>query len=252
MTDNDHVLPALTDEVNSAHAALSDLVVPMVLEGEHLPLPRLDRRAGSDQASGRAARVAGEGAMIRRLAAVVLLVAVPLMACTDSLTAKCPPLTHPPILTVAAATNRCVARAGETAGLLALRVVRTYQRTSPPAPGASAQYPLRCGATEFGYLHLLDERSHGKYDHGDPINDPEFDAEIAYTVEHGSVFVQNNNNLRLTVQYNDAQRTCHSNRWGFRVILATNAPPFPPATWKPDGLPTGVITAFRLPTQPSS
>ena len=64
--------------------------------------------------------------------------------------------------------------------------------------------------------------------------------------------VQNNNNLRLTVQYSDVQRTCHSNRWGFRVVLATNPPPFPPATWRPDGLPTGIITAFRLPTQPAS
>jgi len=154
--------------------------------------------------------------------------------------------------TVAAAGNPCAAKKGETAALLALRVVRTYQRTKPPAPYAPTQYPLRCGNTKSGYLHLLDERAHGNYDHGDPVNDPEFDAEVAFTIEHGNVVVQNNNNLRLTAQYDDVQRACHSNRWGFRVILATNAPPFPPSTWEPDGLPTGVITAFRLPDQLAS
>ncbi len=39
MTENDRVLSALADEVNQAHAALSDLHVPVVLEGEHLSLP---------------------------------------------------------------------------------------------------------------------------------------------------------------------------------------------------------------------
>ena len=175
-----------------------------------------------------------------------------LASCTDSLSAKCPPLAHPPVLTVAAADNPCAARKGESAALLALRVVKTYQRTSPPAPGAPTQYPLRCGNTRSGHLHLLDERAHGNYDHGDPVSEPEFDAELAFTIEHGSVSVQNNNNLRLTVRYDDLQRTCHSNRWGFRVILATNAPPFPPPTWRPDGLPMGIITAFRLSDQPAS
>ena len=175
-----------------------------------------------------------------------------LASCTDDVTTACPPLAHPPVLTVAAASNPCQARAGESAALLALRVVRTYQRTSPPVPGAPTLYPLRCGTQDYGYLHMLAERAHGNYDHGDPVNDSEFNAEVAFTVEHGSVFVQNNNNLRLTVRYDDVQRTCHSNRWGFRVIVATNAPPFPPTTWRPDGLPTGVITAFRLPSQPAS
>jgi hypothetical protein len=132
--------------------------------------------------------------------------------------------------------------------LLALRDVRTYQRTTTPAPGTPTRYPLRCGNTKSGYLHLLDERAHGNYDHGDP----EFNEELAFTIEHGTVFVLNNNNLRLTVQYDDVQRARHSNRWGFRVVLATNLPPFPPPVWKPDGLPMGVITAFRLPDHPSS
>jgi len=175
-----------------------------------------------------------------------------LTSCTDTLTTHCPPLAHPPVLTAAAASNPCRARTGESAALLALRVVRTYQRTSPPAPGVPTRYPLRCGTKDYGYLHLLDERARGNYDHGDPVNDPEFDAEVAFTVEHGSVLIQNNNNLRLTVRYDDVQKACHSNRWGFRVILATNAPPFPPHTWKPDGLPMGVIAAFRLPSQPAS
>ena len=252
MTENDRVPPDSADEVNAAHAALVELGVPMFLEGEHPPLPRPDRRAGPGQANGPAAGDAGRGAVLWRLAAAALVAALPLMACTDTLTAKCPPLAHPPVLTVAAASDPCQAKAGESAGLLALRVVKTYQRSSPPVPGAPTRYPLRCGTNDYGYLHLLDERAHGNYDHGDPENDPKFDAEIAYTIEHGSVVVQNNNNLRVTVRYDDAQKTCHSNRWGFRVILATNAPTFPPPTWRPDGLPTGVITAFRLPTQPSS
>lgn len=120
-----------------------------------------------------------------------------------------------------------------------------------PVAGTDGR-PLRCGTTKFGYLRLVDERTHGNYDHGDPVNDAEFDAEVAYTIEHGSVLVQNNSNLWLTVQYSDVQRACHSNRWSFREVLATNLPPFPPATWKPDGLPMGVITAFRPPTTPTS
>jgi hypothetical protein len=187
------------------------------------------------------------------LIAAFALAPLLLAGCTDDVGTNCPPLKHPEVLTVAAAAgDPCAARKGEAAGLLALRVVRTYQRTSPPVPGRPTKYPLRCGTKDYGYMHLLDERAHGNYDHGDPENDPEFDSEIAFAIEHGSVTVQNNNNLRLTVRYDDVQRTCHSNRWGFRVILATNAPTFPPPAWKPDGLPTGVITAFRLPSLPSS
>jgi hypothetical protein len=189
------------------------------------------------------------GWLIAALALAPLLLA----GCTDDVAANCPPLAHPEVLTVAAAAgNPCAARKGESAALLALRVVRTYQRTSPPVPGTPIKFPLRCGTKDYGYMHLIDERAHGNYDHGDPENDAEFDAEVAYTIEHGSVVVQNNNNLRLTVQYDDVQRGCHSNRWGSRVILATNPPTFPPPIWKPDGLPTGVITAFRLPSAPSS
>ena len=75
---------------------------------------------------------------------------------------------------------------------------------------------------------------------------------MAFTIEDGSVVVQNNNNLRITAQYDDVQRACHSNRWGFRVILATNVPLFPPPGWSPDGLPVGVVTAFRLDNKPAS
>jgi len=39
MNKNDRVLSALADEVNAAHAALCDLNVPLVLEGEPLSLP---------------------------------------------------------------------------------------------------------------------------------------------------------------------------------------------------------------------
>jgi hypothetical protein len=150
---------------------------------------------------------------------------------------------------VTARTSR-VARADRDSACASRTMVARHamSRSRAARPEPAARRPLARGRSGAGYLHLLDERAHGNYDHGDP----EFDAEIAYTIEHGSVLVQNNNNLRLTVQYSDVQRACHSNRWGFRVILATNAPPFPPPTWRPDGLPTGVITAFRLPSQPSS
>jgi len=195
------------------------------------------------------ARALPPGWLVGAVAMAPLLLA----NCTDSLTASCPPLAHPPILTVAAAAaNPCAARASESAALLALRVVKTYQRSNPPAAGLPTRYPLRCGNTKSGYLHLLDELSMGNVDHGDPANDPTFDAEVAFAVEHGTVLVQNNNNLRVTVRYDDVQKACHSNNWGFRVILATNTPPFPPPTWRPDGLAMGVITAFRLPTEPTS
>jgi hypothetical protein len=141
------------------------------------------------------------------LGAAVALAPLLLASCTDSLTASCPPLAHPPILTVAAAaSNPCTARAGEPAALLALRVVKTYQRTNPPVAGAPTRFPLRCGTNDYGYLHLLDARAHGNFDHGDTVNDPTADAEIAFAVEHGTVVVQNNNNLRVTVQYDDVQR----------------------------------------------
>ena len=166
MVENDNVPPALADEVNRADAALSDLGVPMVLEGEQLQPPEPARRAAPGQGSGRAARAAGGGAMIGRLAAAAL----PLMACTDTLTAKCPPLAHPPILTVAAAGDPCAARAGETPKQLELRIVQRYKRTQPPNP-AGPTYPLRCGTKSYGYIHLLDEIAQGHHDHCDPVND---------------------------------------------------------------------------------
>src|SRR2546430_11593796 len=85
------------------------------------------------------------------LGAAVALAPLLLASCTDSLTASCPPLAHPPILTVAAAANPCTARAGESAALLALRVVKTYQRSNPPAARAPTKYPLRCGNTKSVY-----------------------------------------------------------------------------------------------------
>ena len=146
--------------------------------------------------------------------------------------------------------GRAGAKAGESAALLGLRVVRTYQRTRPLTPGLPTSFPLRCGNVRGGYLHLLDALSKGRSDHGDPANDPSFDELIAYTVEHGVSFDQGNNNWRLSVRFDDAQSACHDGDWGFRVVAATNAPPFPPPTWKRDGLPVGVITAFRLPKGP--
>ena len=182
--------------------------------------------------------------------AAFVLAPLLLAACAGDVTAKCPALAHPPVLTVAAADNPCAARSGESAGKLALRVVRTYQRTNPPAPGLPSRYPLRCGDAKSGYLHLLDALAKGQHDHGDPVNDPAFDAEIAFTIEYGTRFDQGNNNWRLTAKFNDAQSGCHDGDWGFRVVVATNAPPYPPPAWRSDGLPVGVITAFRLPKGP--
>jgi hypothetical protein len=54
----------------------------------------------------------------------------------------------------------------------------------------------------------------------------------------------------LSVRFDDAQSACHNGDYGFRVVVATNAPPFPPPAWKHDGLPVGIITAFRLPKGP--
>ena len=82
------------------------------------------------------------------------------------------------------------------------------------------------------------------------MNDSAFDAQVANTIDRGVPFDQGNSNWRLTARYNDVQSACHSGDWGFRVIVAANQPPHPPLTWKPDGLPVGVITAFRLPNGP--
>jgi hypothetical protein len=55
--------------------------------------------------------------------AAAALAALLLAGCTDDVTANCPPLAHPEVLTVAAAAgNPCAARKGESAAPLALRV----------------------------------------------------------------------------------------------------------------------------------
>ncbi len=99
-----------------------------------------------------------------------------LAGCTDDVTANCPPLAHPEVLTVAAASKPCQARKGESSALLALRVVRTYQRTTALASNLPTRFPLRCGNTRGGYLHLLDALAKGQHDHGDPVNDQAFDV----------------------------------------------------------------------------
>jgi hypothetical protein len=184
------------------------------------------------------------------LPAVLVLAPLLLASCTDDVAANCLPLKYPEVQAVAAASNPCQAKAGESAALLALRVVRRYQRASALASGLPTRFPLRCGDAGYGYLHLLDALSKARSDHGDPVNDAAFDAEMTYTIDHGVPFNQGNNNWRLTVRYNDAQSDCHGSDWGFRVVVGTNQPPHPPLAWKPDGLPVGVITAFRLPKGP--
>jgi hypothetical protein len=63
---------------------------------------------------------------------VAFAFASPLLAgCGDNLAATCPPLARPEVLSVAAAdSDPCAATRRELAALLALGVVRTYQRTS--------------------------------------------------------------------------------------------------------------------------
>jgi hypothetical protein len=95
------------------------------------------------------------------LIAVLALPPLLLASCTDDVAANCPPLGHPEVVTVAAASTPCAGRMGESGALLALRVVRTHRRTTQPTPGAPNRYPVRCGNTRSGYLHLLDERAHG-------------------------------------------------------------------------------------------
>src|SRR5262249_21984636 len=160
---------------------------------------------------------------------------------------QCPPLAHPPVLSVAAATNPCQAKAGESAELVKLRVVKTYQRSQPPAPGRPDRYPLRCGDAGFGYLHLLDALAKGRSDHGDPATASSFDELTAYTVDQGIPSDQAKNTWRPGVRSNAAEGPCHNGDWGFRVVVAMNPPPHPPFSWKSDGLPVGIITAFRLP-----
>src|SRR5215469_16266598 len=69
---------------------------------------------------------------VTRTTAALAVAPLLLASCTDNVAANCPPLAHPEVLTVAAASNPCQARAGESAKQLELRVVQRYQRTQPP------------------------------------------------------------------------------------------------------------------------
>jgi len=155
--------------------------------------------------------------------AAVVLAPLLLASCADDVTAKCPGLKHPEVLTVAAAGNPCAARASEQ------HVLAWYSQ-------GGVRYPLRCGhhdPASWGHLHMRDDSpSPGAIGHGDPINDPEFSAEIAATLAHGVEAPQGGGNWRYTVRYNDAQAACH-NAWGFRVVLAKQP-------MQADGHPAGI------------
>jgi hypothetical protein len=184
------------------------------------------------------------------VAAAWALAPLLLASCTDDLATKCPPLANPPALTVAAAaSNPCAARKGETAKQLELRIVQRYQRTQPPNP-AGPTYPLRCGTKSYGYLHLLDEIGQGHHDHCDPANDDACRQMIAFALQHGLAVAQQGGNYRYTVRYNDAQSMCHKSDWGFRLVIGPNLPIG--VLVHLDGLPVGIVTAFRLPSAPSS
>jgi hypothetical protein len=161
------------------------------------------------------------------------LAALLVAGCTDDVTANCPPLAHPEVLTVAAAAgNPCGARKGESAQQLRDRVLKTYRRSQPP--GASS-YPLRCGNSTFGYLHLLSRATAGEGDHCDPLNDQSGDNLIAGTLEHGAYASQVSGNPRYTLRFNGAQSACHGGDWGFRVVVGGGTFSY-----------AGIITAFRL------
>jgi hypothetical protein len=132
------------------------------------------------------------------------------------------------------------------------RVVNIYQRTQPPAPGGP-RYPLRCGTTKYGYLHLLDAMnrpgSQGE-DHCDPVNDDTCAAMIAHVLQNGVYGAVGGSNHRYTVKFNEVQSQCHQGEWGFRVVIAAN-PTAPGPGWRPDGLPVGIITASYYRRQPA-
>jgi hypothetical protein len=184
------------------------------------------------------------------LPAAFALVPLLLAGCTDDVAANCPPLAHPEVLTAAAATdNPCQAKKGEAAKQLELRVVQRYERALPPNP-AGPTYPLRCGTANYGYIHLVTQITQGHHDHCDPVNDNGCREMIAYALAHGQGVVQQGGNYRYTVRYTDVQSACHNRDWGFRVVVAPNLP-IGVLTYL-DGLPVGIVTAFRLPSPPST
>jgi hypothetical protein len=106
------------------------------------------------------------------------------------------------------------------------------------------RYPLRCGRHNprgYGYLHIRDDGDGG---HGDALNDAAFSAEIAYTLEHGVQGGPSGGTWRYSVEYSDAGKACTS-AWGFRVVLAKQP-------MLADGHPTGIITALRYSSRPTS
>jgi hypothetical protein len=182
------------------------------------------------------------------VAAAWALAPLLLASCADDLATKCPPLANPPALTVAAAaSNPCAARKGETGIQLRVRVVHVYERTQPPGLG---RYPLRCGGEDLGYLHLFAKSASAEGDHCDPVNDQSCNEQIASTLEHGAYLLQPNGNPRFTVRYNDAQSTCQKGAWGFRVIGSRSGNIGQVALT--DGLPLGIISAFRLSKAPAN
>jgi hypothetical protein len=191
---------------------------------------------------------------VRRLliATAVALAPVLLAACESGPVQDCPPLGQPPILAVAAAGDPCQVKPGETALQRENRRVQVYQRTAAPNPGGP-RYPLRCGTTKYGYLHLLDAMKRPGdqgQDHCDPVNDSACAAMISYTLQSGAYGAVGGSNHRYTVKFNEIQKECHQDHWGFRVVVAAN-PTAPGPGWRPDGLPVGIITASFYRQQPA-
>ena len=122
MPENDSVPPDSADEGN---AALSDLGVPMVLDVEHLALPRPDRLA--EAARGRGGRA------VRQLLALLAMTPI-LLADTCGDRNACD---HPPP-GVGAVVTDVQAVADPCAGQPPLHVLAWFTRQG-------VRYPLRCG-----------------------------------------------------------------------------------------------------------
>ena len=144
-----------------------------------------------------------------------------------------------PILGLGAAERTVEASTDPCTGQPATHVLAWYQQ-------AGSRYPLRCGHRDpagYGYLHIRDDQpGPGAVPHGDPLNDPDFAAEMTTTLQRGVEAPQGGGNWRYTVKYDSTRAAC-LNAWGFRVVLA-KAPPLP------DGHPAGIITALRYTSEP--
>lgn len=171
-----------------------------------------------------------------RLVALALASAALLTATACATGSTC---SHAPVLGGRAAVATAEAAADPCTGQLETHVLAWYQQ-------GGTNYPLRCGHRDpagYGYLHIRDDQPEpGALPHGDPLNDGAFADEIGLTLARGVEAHVGGGNWRYTIKYDGTAAAC-LNAWGFRVVLAKSPP-------RPDGHPTGIITALRYTTEP--